>query len=215
MLTWSHRQELVLQRRERETEAPASLCRSSTPASSHVSTGPQEPGCCGGGHSLPLWWGLPSSLEPTISRWRHQKGENCDLQSMVSGALAGRWAMPALGEVCWDGLPRIPALQEVHVDRAGGNEKSSPKPVLTTTSTDFTRSAMALKARAPALDIEKLPSPCHPGRPGAPVIECGSCYLTPVAVWKVFCKVPSSPWAGIPIADSPASLVFVNEKHLI
>lgn len=83
---------------------------------------------------------------------------------------AGRRAVPALVEVVWDGLLFIPALQGMHGDRAGGNEKSSPKPALTKTSTVFTRSAMALKAMAPALDIEKLSSPYHPRRPGAPVI---------------------------------------------
>ena len=170
MLTWSHRQDLAAKAGKRETEAPASLCRSSTPASAYVSTGPQEPGCCGGGHSLPLWWGHPSYLEPTTSWQRHRRGGSCDLQSMVSGALAGRRAVPALVEVVWDGLLFIPALQGMHGDRAGGNEKRSPKPALTKTSTVFTRSAMALKAMAPALDIEKLSSPYHPRRPGAPVI---------------------------------------------
>lgn len=72
------------------------------------------------------------------------------MQSMVSGALAGRQAMPALVEVGWNGLLHIPVLQGMHVDRAGGNDENPLKPELKTkTSTDFIRSAMALNARPP------------------------------------------------------------------
>lgn len=200
---------------KRETEAPASLGRSST-----SSLCP----CFHRTSRTRLLWRRTFSATVVgtpflfgAHYFMAEASERRKLRLAIDGI--GRFgrsegkASPAIGWVGWPSP--YPCPQGMHVGRSGDNAKSSPKLVLTKPSTDFTRSAMALKARAPALDIEKLPLPYHPGRYGVSVMELGNCHLTSSTVGKGFCNVPSSPSVGIPLADSPASLGLVNEKSLI